>query len=201
AASDRGAVAEVLEPPALERQQRPERTAMVARAAEMGVDEPGDRCRVEDAAAAQPLRREHLADEAGERTAEPLAERDPEPLLAAPEDLGRQPIGQRPLEELLQGPEAAELERGRDAPHELDEGVIEERRAELEPGRHAGAIAVHEVLSRQVELAVAVDEAVGGALGVTRRQHGGDGGGPVEAPAGGPSARGEERGAARGGAG
>ena len=114
-------------------------------APEVGVDHPSDRGDVEEAAPAQAIRRQHVAQEAGEGTAEPVAEWHAEALLAAAQDLGRQAVGERPLEQALQAAEAPQLQRRRDAAHELDEGVIEERRSQLEPGRHAGAVAVQKV--------------------------------------------------------
>src|SRR5262249_46175971 len=106
----------------------------------MLVDEARHRSRVEETAAAHPVGSQHLTQVAAERAAPPLGERNAEALLAAPEDGGRQAVGERALEQSLQGAKAGQLQPRRDTTQELDEGVVEERGTELEPGRHARAV-------------------------------------------------------------
>src|SRR5207244_3458946 len=105
-----------------------------------------------------PLGRQNVVEEAGQRTAEPVAEGNAETLLPAPANRGRQAIGERALEESLEATEAGQLQARRDPAQELDEGVVEKRRPELEGRRHTRAIRVHQVLAGEVLLAVAVDE-------------------------------------------
>ena len=119
---------------------------MVRPAHDMLVDEARHRSRVEETAAGNPVRGQHLTQVTVERAAPPLGERNAESLLAAPEDGGRLPIGERALEESLLAAKARQLLARRDPAKELDEGVVEERGAKLEAGRHARAVGVHQIL-------------------------------------------------------
>src|SRR5262249_58604959 len=130
----------------------------------MFVDEARYRGGVEEPAAPHPVRRQHLAQLTAERAAPPLGERNAEALLAAPEDGGRQAGGERALEQSLQGAKAGQLEPRRDPTKELDEGVVEERGAKLEAGRHARAVGVHQVLPGEIVLAVLVYQSSRGVL-------------------------------------
>src|SRR5215510_15687507 len=65
-----------------------------------------------------------------------------------------------------------ELEPRRDAAEKLDERVVEERRAQLEAGRHARAIGVHQVLPGEVVLAVPVDQPCRRVVRPARREDG-----------------------------
>jgi hypothetical protein len=53
-----------------------------------------------------------------------------------------------------------QLEIRRDAVHELDERVVEERRPHLERARHAGAVRLHQDVVLEVEAAVEIDHAL-----------------------------------------
>src|SRR5262249_14048843 len=124
----------------------------------MLVDEARHGGRVEETAAAYPVRGQNLTQVATERAAPPLGERNAEALPAAPEDGGREGVGGRALEQSLQGAKAGQLQPRGDPPQEVDEGVVEERGAELESGRHARAVGVHQILPGEIVLAVLVDQ-------------------------------------------
>src|SRR5207249_10051850 len=94
--------AEVLGGPALERVERPERAHVVAAPGHVLGDEPTHGAHVEEALGRQPVRRERVVEGRRERAAEPVLERHPEPLLAALEDLARQAVGERRLEQALE---------------------------------------------------------------------------------------------------
>ena len=80
--------------------------------------------------------------------------------------------GEQALVRLAQdalGRKPAHAQRIRQGGDILGKPVIEERRAQLERHRHARAVRVHEVLTREVELAVPVDEARGRIVAGARR--------------------------------
>src|SRR5215831_7548755 len=140
----------------------------------MLVDEARYRSRVEETAAAHPVGRQHLVQVPAERAAPPFGERNAKALLAAPEDGGREAVGERALEQSLQGAKAGQLQPRGDPPQELDEGVVEERGAELESGRHARAVGVHQILPGEIVLAVLVDQPSRGVPRLAGREHGRD---------------------------
>ncbi len=138
---------------------------MVSNAAYVVDHQSSNRLRVEHAPGAHPVGREHLGEGASEGTTEPGAERHAKALFSPGEDLGREAVGHRFLEQPLE-PEEPSSPQGRgDAAHELDEGVVEERGAQLEAGRHAGTVRIGEVLPGEVELAIPVDQARGDVPG------------------------------------
>src|SRR5439155_136640 len=112
--------AAVLGGPALERVERPERAHVVAAPGHVLGDEPTHGAHVEEALGRQPVRRERVVEGRREGAAEPVLERHPEPLLAALEDLARQAVGERRLEQALEPREALQAQARRDAAHELD---------------------------------------------------------------------------------
>src|ERR1700737_5150954 len=126
---DKAALPAIVGAPALEDEERPEGPGVVPHAGPVLRDEPADRDRVEHAARAQARLGQELMQHRRERAAQPGADRHPEALLAAGADLGREPIGEGVPEQPLEAAEAPELQPGRDPPDQLDERVIEQRRA------------------------------------------------------------------------
>src|SRR5581483_2430751 len=88
-----------------------------------------------------------------------MPERHPETLLSPREGDRGQNVAKRRLKYVFAA-DAAKLHRGRYGAGKLDQTMIEKWSAHLDTCCHAGAIDVHEILPRQVELAVLIDEAV-----------------------------------------
>src|SRR5690242_7126221 len=127
---------EIVRSPALEDEQSPEGPGMVARAALVLRDEAADRDRVEYPAGAEAGFGEEPVQDGREGATQPRGHGHSEALLAPARDLGGQPIGHGPAEQPLQASKALELQLGRDAAQQLDERVVEQRRAELEARGH-----------------------------------------------------------------
>src|SRR4029077_13615321 len=106
----------------------------------------------------------------------------PEALLAAGGGLRGGAVNKGGAGQALPAPGAPELQPGRDPADQLDERVIEQRRAQLEARGHARAVRVGQILPREIELAVPVDESVADVEARARRQRGLDVVVGVEAP-------------------
>jgi hypothetical protein len=139
--------------PELEHEEGPQNAGVIAAAGHVVAHEALDGSRIEQARRAQAGGCERGAERRRQRAAEPGGERDAEALLVARQDRGRQPIGERAPEKALEPTEPLQAQVRRNAARQLDEPMVEERRAQLEPDRHAGTVGVREVLARQVELA------------------------------------------------
>ena len=89
---------------------------------------------------------QEVARERSQLLAEPAVERDAEARLAAGRDLGRQVVRERQLERLLARARAPA--RQREA--ELDDAVVEERRAQLERDGHRRDVGLRQQVAREV---------------------------------------------------
>src|SRR4051794_23723259 len=122
--------------PELQREQAPGPAAEPALR-----DDPVENLAVVDQrAAARGLGPERIVDELARRAAHPLGQRHREAhLVLALDDLAGQPGRYRPLEDVLEAA-VAELDVGGDRRRELDDPVVEQRDARLEPVRHRHAV-------------------------------------------------------------
>src|SRR5436190_8409636 len=136
--------------PGFEDGERPQHAAVILAPREMRAQQSVHDRSVEETALRDACGIQDLAERRTQRATEPLGQRRGEALFATSQGLLWQSVGERVLEEPLEIAEPAETERRRNAADELDEPVIEERRAQLERVRHARAIGVREILSRQV---------------------------------------------------
>src|SRR5207247_2501795 len=114
---------------------------------------------IEEADARHPVGGQTRLQHPAQRATQPGPDRDAKALLATEENRRWQDALERALENVLRRP-TAELEAGRDAAGQVDEVVVQERRADLEPACHARAVDVHEVLIGEIKLAVLVDQPV-----------------------------------------
>ena len=136
--------------PELEHEQAPEPVAVVALPAHVLGEQALDRGGPELSARPRAGAEEDVSGELSQRPAEPCAERDPEARLPARGELRRErgartPGAARPCR---RGPESRSESGKRDA--ELEHLVVEQRRAELERGRHRRAVRLHEQVVREV---------------------------------------------------
>src|SRR4051794_36051115 len=106
----------------LERQQRPQRVAVVAGARHVLADDPIERAGVEAMAHPRALAEQHALGVPAQVGADPAVERDAEAALAAREDLGGHEGPHRVLEHALER-QPAGLEARPQARRELDELV------------------------------------------------------------------------------
>ena len=122
---------------------------MVALAARVLAEESLDDLRPKLPAGSGSPAEQHVARELTQRPAEPGAERDPEAGLASGGELGRQQVRERTAERHLP-PAAAEAQRVGERDAELEDAVVEKRRAELEGSRHRRSIGLHEQVVGEV---------------------------------------------------
>src|SRR5690348_15458195 len=106
---------EVVSPPALEPEQRPNDCPAVSNAAYVVDHQSANHLRVEHTPGAHPAGREHLSESAGEGTTEPGAERHAKAVFPPGEDLGREAVGHCFLEEALEPEEPRGSQGRRDA--------------------------------------------------------------------------------------
>src|SRR4051812_19675154 len=116
----------------LQREQRPQRVPVAARAGHVLADDALQRALVEVVADARAVAEEHALRVGAQVRAEPAVERDAEAPLAAGQDLRGQDRPHRVAQHALER-EPACLEARAQPRGELDELVVEERRAYLEP--------------------------------------------------------------------
>src|SRR4051794_20822228 len=113
----------------LERQQRPQRVAVVASAGHVLADDAAQGLLVQVVACARRVAQQHALGVGAQVGPEPTVERDAEAALTAAEDLRGQRRPDRVLQDALER-QPAGLEARAQAGRELDELVVEERRAD-----------------------------------------------------------------------
>ena len=121
----------------------------------MRLPQRAHRVGVEVAASPGPLREQKVMRDLAEIRPEPPGQGDREALLRPVNQRGRQGALQIALDEILRG-RPAELEPGRHAGRELDDLVVEQRRADLERVGHRHPIDLHENIVREVRLQIDV---------------------------------------------
>ena len=134
----------------------------------VGVEQRAHGHRIERRADERARAEQHVAGHLAEVLAEPRVERHPEPDLATIDDA----LGQVPAGHLLEHPlrlAPVHLHPRRQGERQLDQVVVEERRPQLDRGRHGHAVTPLEQVVGQPPLAV-------------ERQHALDGVDAVEAP-------------------
>src|SRR2546430_7490905 len=108
----------------------------------------------------QILRLEQQVVSVGRDRRGPLAQlfgkRDPEPLLAAADGFGRQPVPQGLFEQPF-SPAMAQLEAARQPPAELDQVIVEKDGARFQRHHHAGAIDLGEDVVLQIEVRIELE--------------------------------------------
>src|ERR1700730_5241617 len=129
-------IGQVVVTPGVEHQEAPEDLPVVGPTRQGLADELGDGGGLEQATTCDAVRSQALPQDVPERPAQPDRDGDPEALFPPVDDGGGKEIVDRALEEVLRHHSGPELEAGRDAAGQLDEGGIEERGADLEPGGH-----------------------------------------------------------------
>ena len=128
-------------------------------AAHMLGDEPRDRGRLEQPARRETGGREALVEHRPEGTAQPARDGHAEALLAARNGRCRQEARGGALEDVLGRP-PAQLQACRHAARQLHEPVVEQRRPDLEAGRHRRPIDGDQRLIPEIEARMLVDEAL-----------------------------------------
>src|SRR5215831_17640405 len=157
-------------PPRVEHQQGPQDLLMIPGARDMLGHERGRRARIEESYPSDLPGIQSRLERFAQSSAHPYAQGNAEALLAAVQDYLGNEATQRTLEDML-CPPTLQLERRGDAARELNERTVEEWCPHLESAGHARAVHHHEVLLREVELAMLVDQRI---ESVQTRQAGSD---------------------------
>jgi len=129
----------VLALPELEHQEAPESVRVVPPPGNVLVQEPGDGSRPEQPPCAGRLAEQDVACERAQVLAKPARDRDAEPGLAARRDERRERILERAAERDLAA-STIDLLPVWERNAELEDGVVEERRANLQRVRHRGEV-------------------------------------------------------------
>ena len=139
--------------PQLEHHERPEAVAVVGAARRMLVEQPFDGRGAEPAARARRLAEQEVARERAQLAAEPRGERNAEAALAAAGDARREIVCERAAQRDLAFA-AAPLQVVGQREAELDDAMVEQRRAQLERVRHRRDVRLRQEVAGQVGLDV-----------------------------------------------